>query len=212
MSLLMWIGWVGIGLSALGILMVAHAVRRGGPMRVAQGVVVGALVLAVGALASGLAVALKSFHVFAGSTVVAEAQCQRLGPQEFELTLVTFHGEQPQPPQTARLHGDQWSISGGIVKWHRWLTFLGVPSYHKLDRLSGRHSRLADELTQPPTAMEVDGGIGSLWLWLYDLDPYLPFIEAAYGTAAFAEADPRFLYRVAVTTSGYLISREPLAE
>ena len=196
-----------LGLTA-GALLVLGLIRVRGVWPKLRRLLVGLILVGLGALASGLGLALRAFEMFSASTVVGEVRCRWLGPKEFELTWMAFHDHVPEPPQTFDLRGDQWSISGGIVKWHPWLTVLGLPSYQKLERLSGRYGRLADELRQPPTAVELDGGLDFLWWWLYRWDPMLPFLEAVYGSAAFVPVETGVVYEVAVSPSGYLIRRD----
>lgn len=152
---------------------------------------------------------LRSFQAFTTRTLVAEVRCRPVGPQEFEVTLVQRLAGRPQPPETYRLRGDQWMISGGVVKWHPWLTALGVPSYHKPTRLSGRFVRLTDELAAAPSAVDLNGGEDRLWRWFVAMDRYLPFVDASYGSAAFADADPSATFSVYATPFGYLIDRLP---
>ena len=172
----------------------------------------------VGALLTGLLLVLRLFHAFADETLIARVTTRPLSAEEFELTYVplpagsahqdALAGESPDEPITiVRLRGDQWVISGGIVKWHPWLTAMGLQSYQRPLRLSGQYSRLEEQRRQPPTVYPLAPGIDRLWEWLYRIDPYLPFIEAAYGSSASAYVEPRWVQEIYVTPSGYLIRR-----
>ncbi len=169
------------------------------------------LLLALGCAGLGALLAMGLVFVrvavaFSGETLVARVTTRRLSPQEFELTYIPASGGETAV-KTLRLRGDQWAISGGVVKWHPWLTALGLPSYHKPIRLSGQFADVAQQRAQAPTVYALEPGVDRVWEWLYRLDPYLPFVEAVYGSSAYAYAEPRATQDVYVTPSGYLIKR-----
>ena len=97
--------------------------------------------------------------------------------------------------------------SGGIVKWHSWLTALGLPSYHRAIRVSGQFSRIGMQRAHRPSVYPLGGGVDWLWEMLSRIAPSLPFIEAAYGSSAYVNAEPDGVYQVSVTPTGYLIKR-----
>lgn len=159
-------------------------------------------------LLSTVLATLHLFHAFAGETLVAQVTARRIAPLEFELTYTPADSRWSAPIQ-ARLEGDQWAVSGGIVKWHPWLTMLGLKSYHKPLRLTGQFSDAAQQRTHLPT-LEVLAPEGDrFWEALYRAGPYLPFVEAVYGSAAYVYAEPGVVQEVYVTPSGYLIKRSP---
>lgn len=163
--------------------------------------------LVVIGLGLGLFLALRAAQAFIATTPVAEVRVSWTGPKRFTLTLARLEQGTKGATQSFELAGDQWTIGGGIIKWHPWLTALGVPNYHQLSRIGGGFLHAAEERRQPPSVVELNGGLGAVWWWLYRLDPYLPFIEAAYGSAAFMPVDPAHVHEVAVSVSGYLIRR-----
>jgi hypothetical protein len=146
---------------------------------------------------------LRAFLAFSGETHVAEVTTRRLSPVDFELTYTPVGAGQGR---TVTLRGDQWTVSGGIVKWHRWLTAAGWPSYHKPIRVSGQFSDLAAQRREPATAESVaEPGVDRFWEAAYWADPYLPFVDAVYGSSAYAYVEPGAIQDVYVTPSGYLI-------
>ena len=177
-----------------------------------RSVVVGVAFLTVAALGLGLVAAMRSFEAFASSKPVAQIQCRWVGPKVFKVDFTPLHEGEPQPTHTFTLRGDQWSIGGGVVKWHPWLTVVGVPSYHKLTRLSGRYATVEDEVASAPTAVELNGGFDAFWEWVVRFDPLLPFVEAAYGSTVYTYVNPSLTFQIEVAPSGYLIRslRNPL--
>ena len=203
--MMFWVGWIGIFLLTIGILAVLAGLRGSGVLARLRRVVIGLVLVAIGSLCLGLRLALRGCEEFSRETLIAEIVCAPASSGMFELRYAAVIDGKPNVPQVFTLRGDQWTISGGIVKWHPWLTALGVPSYHKPTRLNGRFALARQERASPPSLVELNGGEDVFWDWLYRLDPWLPFVEAAYGSAAFAPADPSRRFQVFVTSSGYLI-------
>ncbi|MBI3088569.1 MAG: hypothetical protein HYY91_06795 [Candidatus Omnitrophica bacterium] len=202
-----WLGLLGALGLVVGVLSCLAAWRRAGLMVKCRGLLSGLVYAGLGSGCLAFALTLRAFDAVVQKTPAAEVRCRWRSPQAFTLTLTRLRQGTRQAPQTFELRGDQWSVSGGMVTWHPWLTALGLPSYHRLTRVSGRFSRAAQERLVAPTAFEVDGEGDWLWAWWYRLDPYLPFVEAAYGSAAFLPVDPDVIATVSVTPSGYLIER-----
>ena len=125
------------------------------------------------------------------------------------LILSLSKDERRRTTRIFRLRGDQWTISGGIVKWHPWLTALGLRSYHKPSRVSGQFSELQRQRHNWPTVEALEPDTDRFWEVLYWADPYLPFVEAAYGSSAYVYVEPQWVQEVYVTPSGYLIKRVP---
>lgn len=162
---------------------------------------------ALGMACAALLVLAHAFGSFAGETLVATVTTQRTSPDAFILTYHPAEWPVEVEGRTVSLEGDQWMISGGIVKWHPWLTMLGLPSYQKPLRLSGQFSRAEQQRRRPPSVEVLEPGVDRLWEWCYRAAAYLPFVEAVYGSAAFVYVEPGVTQEVYVTPSGYLIKR-----
>ncbi len=158
---------------------------------------------------------LQTMQMFAGETLIARVTTQRLGDDEFELEYVPLPAPRARQagvdatalqPIHTRLRGNQWMVSGGIVKWHPWLTVLGLKSYHKPLRLSGQYSDLNQQRTHLPTVHALAPN-DRVWEALYWATPYLPFIDATYGSSALVYVEPSTTFEVFVSPTGYLIKR-----
>lgn len=191
---------------ALAVWLWLGAIRGPGIFRRLNRLAVGALVLVIALLLSGGAVLLRAFQAFSGEELIARVRCHRVGPDSFELTYLPAAAP-PSQARTVVLKGDQWAISGGIIKWHPWLTAAGVRSYHRPMRLAGQYVKLERQRAEPPTVESLSPGADLFWEALYAADPYLPFVEAVYGTAAYVYVEPGRVQEVYVTPSGYLIKR-----
>jgi len=192
-----------VWLLALGL--VVGSLRRPGLVRSLKRLVAAAAFACLGTLLGSLLILLQLFHAFSGQTLVATVTARRLSPMEFELTYTPV----ASAARSLRLQGDQWSISGGIVKWHPWLTALGLSHYHKPMRLSGQFSNIKRQRTSLPTVYPLEPTADRFWEALYWADPYLPFVEAVYGSAAYVYVEPGVVQEIYVTPSGYLIKRAP---
>lgn len=156
----------------------------------------------------GLLAGLRSYQIFTREEPVAIVEIESPPPQSsyrflLKMTPVTQGVE--GTPQLFPMQGDQWAVTGEILKWHPWLNFVGIKNCHRLTRVSARYLRVADEMNAPRSAYDLNGGTGSLWPILYRLQEYLPFVEAVYGNAAHTFAEHKSRWGVFVTLSGYLI-------
>ena len=174
-----------------------------GVLRRLRRLIIAALLAGTGALLTTLLIVFHAFHAFSGETLIAQVSARRLSPEEFELTYVPLG----RTAMTMRLRGDQWVVSGGIVKWHPWLTAFGLGSYHKPTRLSGQFSDVKRQRSRPPTVVALEPEGDQFWEAVYRFDPYLPFVEAVYGSSAYVYVEPGVAQEVYVTSSGYLIKR-----
>jgi len=206
---MMWLAGIGVIGVVAGAAMLATLCRARGPIALLQRLVLGAGFAGLGGLCLTVWLVLRSCEAFSRTTLVAEVRCQRVGPKQFLLTLTPWRGAHPQPARTFSLRGDQWMLSGYLVKWHPWLTAAGVPSYHRPARISGRYADVAEETGSLPTAFALHGGRDRVWEAFHRLDPFLPFVDAAYGTSAFLPVEPDVSHQVLVGASGYLIRPRP---
>lgn len=202
---------VAAGLSWLAAVWgLGGALRGPGLVRRLQALAAGLVAALLAVSLTSVVVLLRAFDSFAGETLVATVRCHWVGPETFELSYLPSGAPAPAA-RTVTLRGDQWAIAGGLVKWHPWLTALGVPSYHRVMRLSGQYADLARQRQEPPTVEALAPGTDLVWEALYKVDPYVPFVQAAYGSAAFVYVEPGRLQQVYVTPSGYMIKRDARA-
>ncbi|MBI4003497.1 MAG: hypothetical protein HY353_00575 [Candidatus Omnitrophica bacterium] len=199
-ALVLWV------LSLGGLVSVLRA--RVGFRRRVQRLLLTTAVALLAALATAGLMLMRTFGALTGETLVATVTTQPIAAGEFALTYQPAQQALGEG-QTIRLRGDQWEISGGMVKWHPWLTALGLPSYHAPLRISGRFSTVQQQRAQPPTVHALRPDLDWFWEVLYRADSYLPFVEAVYGSSAFVPLEPKAVQEVYATPSGYLIKRVP---
>ena len=188
----------------LGLWSAFQAVRHPGLLRTPMRLLFAAVYAATGLLLGSVFMLLHFFDAFSNETLVAQVVVTRMSPPAFELTYTpaTAGGE----PQDVQLEGDQWAVSGGIIKWHPWLTALGLKSYHRPMRLSGQFSRVADQRSHLPTVYPLESDLlDRFWEAFYWADPRLSFVEAVYGSSAYVYVQRGVVEEIYVTPSGYLI-------
>lgn len=198
LALLMW--------SACALLLI-RAVKDPSILKNVRRLILAAVFGGAGTLLTGLLILMHFYLAFSNESLVAEVSIAKRGAQRFELTYSPAV-EEMGGTRYFDLEGDQWSISGGIVKWHPWLTALGLKSYHKPMRISGQYADLEAQRSHYPTIYPLQSSGNWFWELLYALDPHLPFVEAAFGSAAYAAAEPGMKYAVYITPSGYMIKRQ----
>ena len=201
---MVWLAAASIMVWLISFGFIVGAVRGPGIVRRMKRLFAAAVWSMFGVLLGGLLILMHAFHAFTGETLVAQVTIQSLAPGE---TALTYRPAPGGPPQTVRIRGDQWAVSGGIIKWHPWLTVAGLTSYHKPMRISGQFSSLERQRTQPPTVYALEPGTDAVWECAYRLSRYLPVIDAVYGSSAYAYINPGDTYDVYVTPSGYVINR-----
>lgn len=199
---MLWLAAATVIIWVISLGLLAGAVRGPGIIRRIRRLLAAAVWAMAGALLGGLLMLLHAFHAFTGETLVAQVTIRQLAPDEAQLLYRPASGH---PAQTVRIRGDQWALSGGIIKWHPWLTAVGLRSYHHPMRISGQFSSLARQRAQAPTVYALEPGTDLVWEWASRLSQYLPVIDAVYGSSAYAYADSRKTYDVYVTPSGYMI-------
>ena len=185
--------------SLLGVLGSKGAVRR------LQALVGTLLWGGLAGLLGAVLVILHTFHVFTGEALIAVVETRRLGNDRFELTYTpSASGE---PSRTMELTGDQWAISGGVVKWQPWLASLGLQTYHKPLRLTGQFASAEKQRATPPSLYELDERVDRFWEVLYWVEQRVPLLDAVYGSSAYVYVEPDMIDEVYVTATGYLIRR-----
>jgi hypothetical protein len=61
------------------------------------------------------------------------------------------------------IQGDRFEVGGEFIKWHNWLTLIGVDPAYKVSRVEGDYSDIDLENSKPHTAFELNGGVDDSW-------------------------------------------------
>jgi hypothetical protein len=157
-------------------------------------------------LSSSMAMTMRTYTRLTFEQPIARVYCtQPTGtPPQYRLHYTPLIPHE-QPTRIFDMVGDQWMVSGDILKWHPWLNLVGMHTVHKPTRISGRFLRPKDAQTFPHTVHELNGGTDTWWLALYQAQHVSHLIEAVYGNGVYTFAHPGHTYTIYVSTSGYLV-------
>jgi len=160
------------------------------------GVVLGGL--ATLALLIGLNV--LTYARFTAEKPVAEVSFTSLGPQRYAVVLTTPDGRS----QRTQLDGDDWQLDARVIKWKGIGTLLGLPPLYRLERLSGRYGNLQQAQHQTPSVVGLSHDPGIALTKIDHLAPWLPLVDARYGSATFLPMAEGATYRVSLSNTGLL--------
>ena len=199
-----------IVLALVGILCLFAAIRRMRRRRVLGGALVGAtglVLILLGAGAALIAANLLTYQRLSFEQPAAELLLTRTGEREFNAVLTYPGGEHA----SFALRGDEWQIDARVLKWHAFANLVGFDALYRLERISGRYTRIEDERTQarsvyslnPPQRIDP-------WDLVHRYHSWVPWMDALYGSATFLPMADGALYEVKVSQTG-LVAR-PLTQ
>ncbi len=127
-------------------------------------------------------------------------------PQTFVVELARGGSSGKSLTEKYLLYGDMWMLEGDILRWEKWLTFLGLKTRYRLTRLRGRYHLTEDERTKTATIYSlVEKEDDPLWRFLYRVGASLPFIDTVHGSAVYQYGADTTRYQVYVTSSGFTV-------
>jgi hypothetical protein len=190
----------------IGVLLLISSVRRFRARRVMGGLMTGTLSLLMFAiLAAGLLVS-TNFLVFArlnAEQTAGELLLTQLGAHQFNATFTWPSGQRAN----FALRGDEWQMDARMIKWRPLANLAGFDAAYRLDRISGRYTRIEDERSQPRTVYPVTPTPQiDLWELLHRHQGWIPWVDARYGSAAYLPMADGASYELNVSQSG-LIAR-----
>lgn len=199
--------------AALGALFVLGglvALLRARPLRFMLRTLFGLLMLAVGALAGGIAVGIQGYQALTHETTAARITVSPIAPQRFTATFRFPDGTQ----DTFELAGDALYVDAHILKWKPLANMVGLNTAYELDRIAGRYHAIERERSAPRTIYTVgrDQPIDLFSLRRrYALLSIL--LDADYGSASFVPVTRPEELELRVSTTGLLIrSAAPAAQ
>ena len=187
-----------------GLLFLWTALRSLRQRRVAGGLTSGLFALALLSLAVGallLGEDIGTYRRVSAEQAAGEIKFSRVDKHQFNGVLVYPTGEH----ETFTLRGDEWQIDARILKWRAFVNLVGIDAAYRLERISGRYSRVEDERTEPRTvyALHPRDQI-DLWDLLHVWHAWLPWVDALYGSAAYLPMADGARYEIKVSQSGLL--------
>ncbi len=110
-------------------------------------ILLGLCFLTAAAGAGFVAVTLAAYHRLTGEEHVANVNFVRKGDREYT-AMFTYPGPDLQ---VFDLRGDDWQLDARVLKWSGPANLLGFNTLYRLDRISGRYTKIEDEKTAPRT-------------------------------------------------------------
>lgn len=189
-----------------GLILLIAAIHRLRTRRVLSGLTGGlsgvALLLGT-ALAAVIAVGLQGYRRLTAEQPAAQLRFTALGARDFDVLLTYPDGRQ----DPFELRGDEWQVDARVITWRPLATLMGFDTAYRLERISGRYTRIEDERSLPRTVYALRGaGPVDLWELLRRYRDWLPWIDARYGSAAYLPMADGALYAISVSPSG-LVAR-----
>ena len=197
-----------LGLLLLGALVGVRAVRAGRERRWLSGTIrglVALLLLALAALAATVTVGLQGYRALTFEEVAATVRTEPLTPQRFRATITL-------PDRRLAMYelaGDAFYVDAHVLKWHPWVSLLGLRTVYELDRVAGRYNRVADERSKPHTAYELARSKPVDLFFIARRRLLGPLVDAEYGSATFVAATRPATFEVRVSTTGLLARPVP---
>jgi hypothetical protein len=188
------------------LLFFVAAIRRLRRRRLLGGMAHGAAAL-IFLLAAACAVLigtnLRSYQRLAYEQPAGELQLTRDGDRQFDAVLTYPDGQRANFP----LRGDEWQVDARVLKWHAFANLIGFDAAYRLERISGRYTRLEDERSLPRTVYDLHtSGRIDPWEVAHRYRSWVPWLDALYGSATFLPMTDGALYEIKVSQSG-LIAR-----
>ncbi len=168
------------------------------------GLLLGLLLLSLGALFASITIGIQGYRALAREEVAAVVKIQPVSPQEFNAHFRLADGEEI----SFLIAGDEIYVDAHILKWKPMVNFLGLHTAYELDRVAGRYTRMEDEQSKPRTLFNLsEERPVNLFQLRQKYSLLKPLLDAEYGSATFVAADKPVELEVRVSTSGLLIRK-----
>src|SRR5580704_150697 len=191
-------------LGFIGLLLLIVAVRRFRVMNVGSGMfssVAGIVFLLLAAAALALAMNLRTYQRLTSETPAGELDLSRVAPHQYDAVITYPNGT----VAVFFLRGDEWQVDARILKWLGTVDLLGFDTAFRLDRISGRYTKIEDEQGQPRTVYELHPpGAVDLWDLARRYHRWLPWVDALYGSATFLPMADKASYEISASQTGLL--------
>jgi hypothetical protein len=205
------VAYISIGLSLLVVVLCAITYRKIKQRRLLGSTFYGLQTLLVLTLLISVFLVFSNLHTYQRLTYeenIVEVAIKRVSTQKFQLQLIYAESAvRSDVNQIYVLSGDEWQLDTRIIKWKGWANLLGMDSYYRLDRLSGRYAEVDQTNSMSQTAyrlFDAENGV-SIWDLKRLLKSKLPFLDAYYGQSVFLPMKHGARFKVSISQSGLLV-------
>ena len=160
------------------------------------------LLLALLAALGGTAVI--GYRRLTAEALVAHVQTKALGAQRYVVVVEFPDGEQRE----TELGGDEWQLDARVIRWDPRAVMLGAPPLYRLERISGRYRDIAQERSEPKSAVALAPSSAlDLWDAKRRFPGWLTWVDADYGSAAYLPLVDGGRFEVTLAATGGLVAR-----
>jgi hypothetical protein len=137
-------------------------------------------------------------------TPVAEISFEKVASSHFSIELRSAETGQSRRYE---LFGDEWQLDAQILSWHGYANLLGLDTYFRLHRLSGRYTSIEHERTLKHSVHELSQEKKlDLWQLVREYHEWFQLVDAMYGSAVFLPMTDQAKYVISISRNG-LIAR-----
>jgi hypothetical protein len=135
---------------------------------------------------------------------VAEVRTRALGAQHYAVTIRFPDGA----AREVELAGDEWQLDARVIRWDPRAVVLGAPPLYRLERISGRYRDVAQERSEPRSAVALAPSSAlDLWSARRRLPGWFAWVDADYGSAAYLPLVDGGVFTVTLAATGGLVAR-----
>ena len=189
--------------AVLGVILFILGIQRVWRRRVLAGSLeglVGLLLLAIAALMAAISINLYTYDRLTHESTIAEVTFQEIEPQHFGAHVLLKNNT-----KILDLRGDEWQIDARVLKWRGMAVLIGFDTLYRLDRLSGRYRDITQERTELRTVHSLSEEQGlDLWMIGRRYAPWIPWVDAVYGSATYMPMVDGASYTVSISSTGLL--------
>lgn len=146
---------------------------------------------------------LYTYQRFTKEEPVAELKFSQTGKKRYQVELNEYTGKS----RFLEINGDEWQLDARIIKWNGFATLLGLDTFFRLERVSGRYQDIILERSADRSvhALSVNSGL-DIWQLSKEYNTWVPWIDSVYGSATYLPMSDGASYQVSVSSAG-LIAR-----
>ena len=212
---LAWIVWAPLIVAALGAILmlsgIGHLLGRR-MFKGGRGIVFGALIAAVGLAVALMGLNLQTYSRLNYERPLAEVSVHAVAPAEKRYQVAIRRLDGTDRTDACELQGDEWILSGRVLRWRPWANILGLDSMFTFDQVANKYYSAAEANGKPITACDVEAPppaanryVPSRWLaWLMSLPSAE---ERRFGSANYMPLADGAVYTVVMTQAG--LNSEP---
>jgi hypothetical protein len=164
------------------VLAMFRNLRRGRVLRASGSFAGGVTTASLGGAGMILLGSIYGYDQLTDEQTVSLIEFEQNAPGEFTARLMI----DGQTDRLLTLSGDEWQIDARVVTWKPPATILGLEPIYQLERLSGRYSDVARELSEPRTVHALaDEKMLDVWTIAKRFPVLMPGVDAYYGTATY---------------------------